>query len=112
MANLYWAPAWISATSRDHQPFPSLVSGCAVALQLLKVPPTDTLVAFGAHVRNVTPRLPDPRLNGMAPTPGLVDTCACVDAASSVAATTVPAMDLIEVIGSAAPGAYQAYVEG
>ena len=83
-----------------------------MALQLLKVPPTETLVAFGAHVRNVTPRLPEPRLNGMAPTPGLVETCACADAASSVAATTVPAMDLIKVIGSAAPWAYQAYDEG
>ena len=87
----------MSATSRDHHPLPSLDIGWDVALQLLKMPPTATAVALGAHVRKVTPSTPGPSLYGIAPIPTRVETCAAAGIANTVAATAVRAIVRIEI---------------
>ena len=85
------------ATSRDHHPLPSLDNRWDVALQLLKVPTTATPDALGAHVRNVTPSTPGPSLNGMAPTPARMETCATAGIANTAAPRAAPAIVRIEI---------------
>ena len=77
MKYLYWSPAAALVTSADQTPFQTLLEisrpkGLAAVSQLLNVPGAETLVAFGAQTRKVTP-LPCESLYGLEPQPERVD---------------------------------------